>query len=153
MDKQMEKSRDHVPEKNRKNSRGAAFSNLIEVDDTRIKGSITIIYDPDTDQAHLIPERGKIDKTVQVMQWTLIAPEGYTFDDPGIVFLPPPEGFTNWPGEPPVRDADKCQVRAKANKKVSEIERYRYDIFLCRPEGCGHRPIIVDPDMENQPEP
>lgn len=132
--------------------------------ESNIVGSVTILFDPEAGQAELIPPLGALDRKIQNMQWSLVAPEGFTFSDPGIVFNPPPplpDGFVPWPGDRPVRDADKCQVRAKVNKKVDETEMYRYDIYVTDPQGmkiqigrCVDKfGNPIDPDMENRPQP
>lgn len=131
-----------------------------------IKGSVTVVYDPSTGKATLIPTLGLLDRKIQNMQWSLVAPEGWTFADPGIVFNPPPPlppDFLPWPGSRPVRDPDECQVQARVDRQVDgpESEKYRYDIYLHPPHGIDikvttfvdERGNPIDPDVENQPQP
>ncbi|HEX2834791.1 MAG TPA: hypothetical protein VHW00_17390 [Thermoanaerobaculia bacterium] len=142
-----------------------------------VKGSVTIIVDT-TGKAELDPPLGLLDRNIQTMQWSLVAPEEFKFSDPPIVFqsegLPP--GFVSWPGDTPAKEND-WQVRAKVNKKVDKPEFYRYDIFVDvqtsstnggvrveRRKLKVHRAVEateaehehkekIDPDMENQPQP
>lgn len=142
-----------------------------------IKGSVTININKDG-TVTLVPPVGVLDRNIQTMQWSLVAPERFKFAADPIVFqtsdLPP--GYILWtpPGEAPVREND-WQVRAKANYKVPKEDpplppvKYRYDIFVDETitEGDGgtttaHRKLAalhpatlekIDPDMENEPQP
>lgn len=135
-----------------------------------IMGSVTIIYNTEG-QHQLIPELGLLDRHVQTMQWTLVAPAGFRFEFPGIVFNPPPplpEGFSPWPGGEIIREND-CQLRASVNFPApdGQPQKYRYDIWINRPGDTGE--IVekmefvsfdpervgqkIDPDMENDPKP
>jgi len=128
-----------------------------------IKGSVTIILKPDN-TATLVPPVGKLDRAVQTMQWTLVAPRGTKFADPGIVFNPPPPlppNFMPWPGSPPVRVND-FQYRADVNTIVPDgpSQFYRYDIWVDQGQGLiriagwvASDGTSIDPDMENQPQP
>lgn len=138
----------------------------------RTKGSVTVFYYGPGDY-DLEPPIGILDRNVQTMQWTLVVPNGSTArfrddkDGGGIVFNPPPElppGFSEWPGEVPLRE-DDWQIRAKANHKVPEgaqLQLYRYDIYVDPGDGGiaervqVRRPDAIekiDPGMENQPQP
>jgi hypothetical protein len=138
-----------------------------------IKGSVTITID-DQGKGALDPVLGVLDRNIQVMQWSLVAPANFRFSTPPIVFqkdnLPP--GYSPWPGDVPSKEND-WQVRANVDSKVDESQRYRYDIYVDVTStandgstGVERRKLIVhrvddndvhceeiDPDMENQPQP
>jgi len=139
-----------------------------------IKGSVTINID-DEGTAILVPPLGVLDRNIQTMQWSLVAPGEFKFAPDPIVFqtkgLPP--GYRPWtpPGQPPVREND-WQVRAQANLKVEKGDppvKYRYDIYVDvsttgedgsvnferRKISVLHPETLekIDPDMENQPQP
>jgi hypothetical protein len=137
-----------------------------------IKGSVTINIAADGTYT-LVPPLALVDRNIQTMQWSLNAPANYKFAEPGIVFQPPPsDAYRPWPGDEPTREND-WQYRAKVAKKIahgSPAEMYLYYIHLAvtvegsdgssRVEtlrlGKMQHPVtleLIDPDMENQPQP
>lgn len=129
------------------------------------KGSVTINYNAEGHHT-LEPPMGVLDRNVQTMQWSLVAPENVKFATQGILFdVDPPAGYSLWPGDDPVRE-DAWQYRAKVNLKMPElpVQLYRYDIRLeiegvvtkidvFKPGPDGTFIKIIDPPIENQPQP
>lgn len=121
-----------------------------------IIGSITITMNPDGSFT-LDPATGLLNRHAQVMQWTLVAPEGHVFADPGGIVVnrhPTDPKVAPWPGEDPVRE-NNWQYRANVKHQVphgAEPQRYHYSYDVVDARGLHHR-HPVDPDMENMPQP
>lgn len=141
-----------------------------------IVGSVTVLLNPDN-SVTLIPEVGKVNRLVQNMLWTLVAPEGTTFADPAIVFAgsvdrgqpppPLPAGYTPFTGT--VTKLNEVQVYADFGSVLNPgnpVKHYRYDIWLDQGSGpikvdnffaaldhVHNRLRKIDPDMENEPKP
>ncbi len=123
------------------------------------KGSITISLDS-AGKFFASPDPGLLDRNIQVMQWTLDAPAGYQFAEPGITFEIPEPGDTSfkpWPGRDPIRQ-NNWQIRAFVDHKVpdGQQDHYKYDFHIVHPSRgtlSGRKHFNIDPDMENQPQP
>ncbi len=142
-----------------------------------IVGSVTVLYNPDN-SVTLIPDVGKVNRLVQNMLWTLVAPEGTIFADTAIVFAggagtssqPPPPlpvGYTPFTGT--VKKLNEVQVYTDFGSVVNPgdpVKHYRYDIWVDQGSGpikvdnffaaldhVHNRLRKIDPDMENEPKP
>lgn len=130
-----------------------------------IKGSVTINFSA-IGIYSIEPVLGIVDRNVQVLQWTLVAPEGVTFAKEGIILSPEPLplGFSPWPQDAELMREDDWQYRCEVNAKINKgdpPQRYRYDIVI-NVGGVEQRVTLVDaatgqevidPPVENQPEP
>jgi hypothetical protein len=129
------------------------------------KGSVTVTVTIDGQAATIMidPATGVLDRNIQIMQWSLVAPSGVTFADPGVTFINSnlPAGFSPWPGFAPLNEND-CQVLADANflPPGPDVVKYKYELnFLGLPSSTTVQfvhPVTgesIDPDMENQPQP
>jgi hypothetical protein len=130
----------------------------------------------------LIPDVGKINRLIQNMLWTLVAPSGITFADVPIIFagsevFPPnqpppplPDGYTPFTGT--VTRWDDLRVSVDFGNPLwapgEPVQRYRYDIwvnqgttadpirienFYAALDHVHNRLRKIDPDMENEPKP
>jgi hypothetical protein len=142
-----------------------------------IVGSVTVIFNPDN-SVTLIPDVGKVNRLVQTMIWTLVAPEGTTFASTAIIFAgmagvegqpppPLPQGFTAFTGT--VTRLNEVQVQARFGTIIprgNPMLQYRYDIwvdqgggpikidtFFAAVDHVHNRLRKIDPDMENEPQP
>ncbi|HEY0158541.1 MAG TPA: hypothetical protein VGF28_14760 [Thermoanaerobaculia bacterium] len=111
------------------------------------------------------PFLGQLDRDHQVMTWRLASDvpgvefaevDGITF--PGAV----PQGFTPWPGDKPTGDARTYTANVRFQVPHGEpAQKYRYLIALDTPGGriivdqvrSAQANELVDPDIENRPQP
>jgi hypothetical protein len=114
-----------------------------------IVGTVTVLHYRTIDNENgytLIPDVGKINRLIQNMLWTLVAPGGITFADVPIVFAgsevfppkqPPPPlpfGYTAFTGT--VTRWDDLRVSVDFGNVLSPgdpVKRYRYDIWVNQP--------------------
>jgi hypothetical protein len=111
-----------------------------------IVGTLTVYYNKDK-SVTLIPDTGKVDRRIQNMLWTLVAPEGVTFADVPIIFAgtinnpsgqpppPLPDGYTAFTGT--VTKWDDVRVSADFENILphdAAILKYRYDIWINQPK-------------------